>query len=426
MRIAVWHNLPSGGGKRALYYHVRGLLERGHSVEAWCPSTADRRYLPLGRLVEEHVVPLAWPPPDSERGPRQLRNYRRVTRMLAAMERHCQACAEEMNRRGFDVLFANSCMFFRTTPIGRHVSFPKVLYLQEPYRWFYEALPTLPWPALPAPETGRWSLAYLRAFARDLIRVQGLRVQAREEQRNAAAFDEILVNSLFSRESVLRAYGLQARVCYLGVDTDLFIDRDGARESFVVGVGAFTPVKNIGLVIEALAQVPAPRPALVWVGNVGGTEHLAELSTLARRLEVDFDPRIGVEDSELVALLNRAVAMVYAPRLEPFGFATLEAGACGLPVVAVAEGGVRETVIDGVNGFLVGHDPRELAGAIQRVAHDARLAQQLGRRGRELVTERWSLHDAIERLERRLLDVALPPGLRAGPVGDARLPAHRR
>jgi hypothetical protein len=43
-----------------------------------------------------------------------------------------------------------------------------------------------------------------------------------------------------------------------------------------------------------------------------------------------------------------------------------------------------------------------------------------------LVTERWSLNDAIERLERRLLDVALPTGLRAGPVGDAPLPAHRR
>jgi len=35
MKIAVWHNLPSGGGKRALYHHVRGLVERGHRVESW-------------------------------------------------------------------------------------------------------------------------------------------------------------------------------------------------------------------------------------------------------------------------------------------------------------------------------------------------------------------------------------------------------
>ena len=57
MRIAVWNNLPSGGGKRALYHHVKGLVERGHHVESWCPPTADRTYLPLSELVEEHVVP---------------------------------------------------------------------------------------------------------------------------------------------------------------------------------------------------------------------------------------------------------------------------------------------------------------------------------------------------------------------------------
>src|SRR5689334_18846473 len=59
VRIAVWHNLPSGGAKRALYDHVRGLIERGHHVEAWSPPTIDRNYLPLESLVPQHVVPLA-------------------------------------------------------------------------------------------------------------------------------------------------------------------------------------------------------------------------------------------------------------------------------------------------------------------------------------------------------------------------------
>src|SRR5258708_39613497 len=58
MKIAVWHNLPSGGGKRALYYHVRGLVQRGHSVESWCSPLADRSYLPLSEFVTDHVVPL--------------------------------------------------------------------------------------------------------------------------------------------------------------------------------------------------------------------------------------------------------------------------------------------------------------------------------------------------------------------------------
>src|SRR6476620_3082634 len=58
MRIAIWYNLPSGGAKRALYRHVRGLLERGHEVEAWCPPSANRDFLPLADLIPEHVRPL--------------------------------------------------------------------------------------------------------------------------------------------------------------------------------------------------------------------------------------------------------------------------------------------------------------------------------------------------------------------------------
>ena len=100
MKIAVWHNLPSGGGKRALYYHVRGLVEKGHSVEAWCPSTSSRTYLPLSNLIREHVLPIkipdrnkfmAWTPLLSEFHWDQLRQAK-------ALDEHCQRCAEEINR----------------------------------------------------------------------------------------------------------------------------------------------------------------------------------------------------------------------------------------------------------------------------------------------------------------------------------------
>ncbi len=204
MRIAVWHNLRSGGGKRALYYHVRGLVERGHSVEAWCPPTVDQSYLPLTDLIPEHVVPFDWRP-VAARGPvgRVMAQYRTTTRMLEAMDRHCRACAEEINRGGYDVLFANACTLFRTTSIGRHVKSPGVLYLGEPFRWLYEALPRLPWLALPPRERGAGSWRYMKRFLRDLVEVQALRIQAREEVESARAFSTILVNSWFSRESVL-------------------------------------------------------------------------------------------------------------------------------------------------------------------------------------------------------------------------------
>lgn len=414
MRIAVWHNLPSGGGKRALYYHVRGLVERGHTVEVWCPPTADQRYLPLRDLVSEHVVPFDWTPLVGRgRLGEVAANYRNATAKLAAMDRHCRACADQINQGAYDVLFANACMLFRTTSIGRHVRLPSALYLQEPFRWLYEALPELPWIALPSP--GRvWSSRYrhLKRFIRNLVEVQALRVQAREELLSARAFTSILVNSHFSRESLLRAYGLESKVCYLGVDSALFVNQRKPCERFVVGLGALVPEKRPEMAIEALSRLPEPRPDLVWIGNVSIETYVDELRALARARAVNLRLEVGIADKDVVSLLNRAAMLVYAPRLEPFGFAPLEANACGRPVVAVAEGGVRETVFDGINGLLVEDDPAAMARAIERLLGDPAYASRLGAAGREMVESDWSLPASIDRLERRLTEAAgsLAPG----------------
>ncbi len=395
LRIAVWHNLPSGGGKRALYNHVKGLLERGHSIEAWCPPTADQTFLPLGDLITEHVVPLRW---DQSKRRNLIARARAVVDLVQAMEVHCRQCAAEINRGRFDVVFANSCRFLCVPPLARFVAAPSVIYLAEPFRALYEAMPRLPWAALPWP-------ASPAALLKDAVKVQGLRVQVREEARNAAAFDRILTNSFFSRESILRAYGLEARVCYLGVDTDLFVDQGQPRQDFVVGISAIAPEKNIEQVIEGLALLPPPRPRLVWVGHIAAPRYFAALKQMASARGVQFEPRLKVTDEELVGILNRAAMMVHTPRLEPFGLAPLEANACATPVVAVAEGGLRETIVDGVNGLLVDHS-LALPSAIERLLGDVSYARQLGQQGAALVRERWSLSAAIDRLEERLSEAA--------------------
>jgi glycosyltransferase involved in cell wall biosynthesis len=66
---------------------------------------------------------------------------------------------------------------------------------------------------------------------------------------------------------------------------------------------------------------------------------------------------------------------------------------------------VRETVQDGRTGLLV-DDESQLAAAIQRLMDDPSLADDLGRRAREVVYDRWSLDAAVDELERHLLAVA--------------------
>jgi glycosyltransferase involved in cell wall biosynthesis len=78
-------------------------------------------------------------------------------------------------------------------------------------------------------------------------------------------------------------------------------------------------------------------------------------------------------------------------------------------VVAVAEGGVRETVVDDVNGLLVEHNPRAMARAIVRLRDDPALARRLGAGGHRLVHEKWSLGASIDRLEQRFAEALERP-----------------
>ena len=123
--------------------------------------------------------------------------------------------------------------------------------------------------------------------------------------------------------------------------------------------------------------------------------------------------KVGISDRQVVEILNRAAVLVYAPRLEPFGLAPLEANACGLPVVGVSEGGIRETILDGVNGLMVDDDAGAIARAVDRILSDPDYAARLSSAGEEIVRRDWSLAASIDRLEARLAEA-----IKRGPAGE--------
>src|ERR1035437_6700241 len=405
LKIAVWHNLPSGGGKRALWHHVAGLVQRGHQVESWCPATADTNYLPLGKLCPEHVLPLA----ESRRTsvPKffgWLADYREIKFQIEAMREHCRACAGQIQAGGFDILLANSCAQFAAPPIARFLKIPTIIYLGEPHRRFYEALPEPLW-AAPPPGDESQAVAGKQQLLQSALHQQDHRIQMREEIDNAAHFNRILVNSFFSRESVLRAYGLESEVCYLGVDTEHFQPTGEPVENFLMGLGAVHYHKGIDRAIRAVVAIPAAqRPKLLWVGNHASDAKVSAMSALAQKLGVEFEIKVMVPERELVSLLSRATALLYTSRLEPFGLAPLEANACGTPVIAVAEGGVRESLVHGENGWLVADArPETIAAAVQKIFAEPARAAELRARCRPAVMARWGMADAIARLENSLL-----------------------
>lgn len=407
VRIAVWHALPSGGGKRALFDHVVGLVALGHHVEVWCPPEADEEFLPLRKFARVNIGPTSM-----VRHP-EARWRNRVSQVvhdqdlrLRALDEHCQHVAHQINKRDFDVVFANTAAYAHAPSIGRYVNAPSVLYLQEPARVLYESTGgEHPFAVQSRPRRSALSLGSWMDFARWTYTTRQKALRIGHEIENANSYDRLAVNSYYSRESVLRAYGVNACVCYLGVDARRFRPIGLTRERFLITVGGGR-AKNIGFLLDGLADLPTGSrpPKLVWVTNVDDPFWFSELTAQSRDLGIALDVRCRVSEAELLELLNRAYAMVYAPRLEPFGLALLEAAACELPVVAVAEAGVREVIIDRETGLLTGGNKSEFAAAVQELLDKPQLARTLGAKARSNVEARWTLRKAAERLDALLQD----------------------
>ena len=89
---------------------------------------------------------------------------------------------------------------------------------------------------------------------------------------------------------------------------------------------------------------------------------------------------------------------------ETFGNVVVEAMASGLPVLAPNSGGVTDLVIDGHNGHLYDpYRPESILEAVEPMIQDRALAEEYGRRGREMAEQRtWeiTLNELLEIIRR--------------------------
>jgi glycosyltransferase involved in cell wall biosynthesis len=107
-------------------------------------------------------------------------------------------------------------------------------------------------------------------------------------------------------------------------------------------------------------------------------ERLAEQLGVADR--IDFLGTVGEE--RLVELYANALAVLYAPFDEDFGYVTLEAFLARRPVVTATDsGGPLEFVEDGLNGLVSEPRPEALGDTLNRLAADRAFAARLGEAG---------------------------------------------
>lgn len=391
MKIAIYHNLPSGGAKRTLYESMRHLSKR-HTLDVYTLDTADKEFCDLNEFSNAEFT-FHFSPSRLFQSPFGRLNQIQRWWDLQRLDRLARHIAKVIDDGKYDLVLAEPCMWTQAPLLLRYLRTPKVYYCHEPPRNLYET---------PSKRTGgelniRDALNYVDPFIR-LYRATAQRL----EKLAVQSAKLVLVNSIFTRDWVKQIYDIDSIISYHGVDTDVFCptNMEAGVEQYILSVGAIQQHKGYDFLIESFSFIDRKiRPALYLVGNMQDPKERGILQALAKENEVELHIEVGVNQATLVQKYNNAVLVAYAPYNEPFGLVPLEAMACGKPVVGVDEGGVKETVVNQYTGLLVERDPRKFGEAIQLLLEEPTLRNQYGKNGRKHTLENWSWEKSVNKLE---------------------------
>jgi glycosyltransferase involved in cell wall biosynthesis len=173
-----------------------------------------------------------------------------------------------------------------------------------------------------------------------------------------------------------------------------------ASQEYFLLPGRLHRWKRVDLALRAMEHFRGDIPLLI-----AGT---GEDETTLRKL-AGSDPRIRflgfVQDAEMLKLYANALAVLFLPKEEDFGYITIEAKLSHKPTIVCKDSGEPALLVEnGRSGFVVDPQPLEIAGAMSVLAANPALAREMGEFAYETApSQSWD--DVV----RRLLEAGSPP-----------------
>jgi glycosyltransferase involved in cell wall biosynthesis len=402
LNIALFHNLPSGGAKRAVYEFTKGLTARGHHIHEFRLSTADSSFLNMVDLTAgETEFPFELP--KYKRLPipgiTPFVNAYSTVIMMLHLKQISRRIASYIDSKNFDVVWVNDCRIIYKPFLMRYLRTPFIFYSHHggTFVGFNEAFEEI------STKESKTTFDRVKDIYYWLPTKLPEQIMHHEEIINARDAHYVVTNSFFAAESYYQFFGVPARVVYLGVDHQTFNRSTTERGEYFLSVGSLTYRKGYRFLISVLSLLPLKyRLPLKIIANFVDPKEAEKVESLANKAKVKIEIHQVYNDTELAKIYRQAEVYLSAPILEPFGLTLLEAQACGIPVVAVNEGGLRESVVNGVTGFLVERDPVAFAEALKLLLQDKKLREDMGVKGMEITRSQWNWSKAAASLEWQL------------------------
>jgi glycosyltransferase involved in cell wall biosynthesis len=183
-------------------------------------------------------------------------------------------------------------------------------------------------------------------------------------ERYVRHVNKIVVNSANVQERVSRYFGRQSVIIHPPIYTKNYRYKESG--DFWLSVNRIYPHKRVELQLETFRQLPDEK--LLIVGGIAFGDRAEQyLEKISGSLPPNVQLLGNIPEKELIDLYSRCRGFIATSVNEDFGMAPVEAMASGKPVVAVNEGGFRESVVEGT-GRLVSADAGSLSKAVREIS----------------------------------------------------------
>lgn len=187
------------------------------------------------------------------------------------------------------------------------------------------------------------------------------------DQRSVQNLDRVVAISETVRLRIKEYHRRSSQLIFPPVDISRF--RCDEYGDFWLSVNRIYPEKRIDLQFEVFKELPKER--LVIIGGFAEGDLAAKYyEKLVKDIPKNVEMHGVVTEAELIDLYSRCKGLICTAMDEDFGLTPIEAMASGKPVVAVNEGGFKETVVHGKTGLLVEADRDKLVRAIKEISKD--------------------------------------------------------
>lgn len=354
MRIAIFHELDFGGAKRAVMEFAKNL-RKNHIVDLY--------YLDENKDdVEDYFNKVYYYKFSSKiwKGNNwKVRLYKDTIELIKLYNLH-KKIAVNIKSKKYDYIFVHPSKFTQAPFLLRFINNKCIYYCQEPLRMVYDH--------------NLSSISNIK-FPKIIYEFLNRKIRKWIDAENFKSASIILANSSFSKDFIEKSYKRKAEICYLGVDANLFKPLGVNKSIDVLFIG--NKDKGYDLLNESLKFFKT-KP---------------KVYAIFRKYK-----KKSVSDKELVFIYNKSKVLVALNQNEPFGLIPLEAMACGTPIIAIGEGGYKESVVDKKTGFLISRDTRELHEKISKIISDDDLRNSMAKAARAHILKDWTWDKSVDRL----------------------------